>query len=55
MTELSFTATLKKQVNDANNGWTVTFDVSDSDATAMLVLAQLKNELLKVTIEQEEG
>lgn len=47
---ISFTAVLYQAKTDPSGGWKVTFDVPESDAQAILQLAQLRDTPLAVGI-----
>lgn len=47
---ISFNAVLYQAKTDPSGGWKVTFDVPESDAQAILQLAQLRDTVLAVGI-----
>lgn len=51
---ISFTAILYQAKTDPAGGWKVTFDVPESDAQAILQLAQLRDTPLAIGIVHED-
>lgn len=45
---LSLVATLKKITTTVDGGWSITFDVPDSESMNILQLAQLRDRLLQL-------